>query len=163
MWSDFEVNTVGPIVLYQAFASLLSASQASRGSVFVVVSSVLGQIADSLPYEYNAYGFSKVSVNLFAKKLDQANPKMVAFPISWVFLQHSLRFGGLDSWSNSRPGVADTEMGKAGAASVGLTVEQIGGITASASVSGMMRVIDIAAKESHGGKFWSYTGDQLTY
>lgn len=54
-------------------------------------------------------------------------------------------------------------MGKAGAASVGLTTEQLGAITPLASVEGILSVVDVATKATHGGKFWSYTGEELTY
>jgi norsolorinic acid ketoreductase len=59
--------------------------------------------------------------------------------------------------------VVDTDMGKAGAAALGLTVQQFGGISSEDSAQGMLNVIDNATKETHGGKFWSYTGDELTY
>lgn len=61
------------------------------------------------------------------------------------------------------PGIVDTDMGKAGAASVGLTTEQLGAITPLASVEGILNVVDVATKATHGGKFWSYTGEELTY
>jgi hypothetical protein len=54
-------------------------------------------------------------------------------------------------------------MGKAGAAMLGLTTEDINAISPQDSASGMLSVIDNATKETHGGKFWSYTGDELTY
>jgi hypothetical protein len=50
-------------------------------------------------------------------------------------------------------------MGKAGAALSGLTAEQLGAITPSASVTGILSVVDLATKETHGGRFWSYTGE----
>jgi NAD(P)-dependent dehydrogenase (short-subunit alcohol dehydrogenase family) len=79
--SDFEINTIGPIVLYQAFADLLAASDSTGGAKFVVISSVLGQIADSQPYTYNAYGISKAAVNFIAKKIDQEVPGVISFPV----------------------------------------------------------------------------------
>jgi NAD(P)-dependent dehydrogenase (short-subunit alcohol dehydrogenase family) len=80
--SDFEVNTIGPIVLYQAFVSLLLSSDQPGGPKFVIVSSLLAQIKDSMPYEYEAYGISKAGANFVAKKVDQMNPGIVGFPIS---------------------------------------------------------------------------------
>jgi hypothetical protein len=35
-----------------------------------------------MPYDYNAYGISKVAANFFAKKVDQMNPDIIGFPIS---------------------------------------------------------------------------------
>jgi NAD(P)-dependent dehydrogenase (short-subunit alcohol dehydrogenase family) len=79
--SDFHVNTLGPLILYQKLASLLSSSAAPGGAKFVVISSALGQIAESLPYSYNAYGISKAAVNYVAKKIDQEDAGVTAFPI----------------------------------------------------------------------------------
>jgi NAD(P)-dependent dehydrogenase (short-subunit alcohol dehydrogenase family) len=79
--SDFHVNALGPLILYQAFTSLLSSSTAPAGFKFVVISSVLGQIAESLPYPYNAYGISKAAVNFIAKKIDQEDERVMAFPV----------------------------------------------------------------------------------
>jgi hypothetical protein len=54
-------------------------------------------------------------------------------------------------------------MGKAGAASLGLTTADINAITPLASIQGMLSVVDTSMKDSHGGKFWSYTGEELAY
>lgn len=59
--------------------------------------------------------------------------------------------------------MVDTDMGKAGAASIGLTTEQLGAISPSESVAGILKLVDNATKEKTGGKFWSYTGDEMTY
>lgn len=72
----FEVNTLGPLVLYQAFASLLV-----PGAKFVVISSLIGKINDAIPYSYIAYGASKAAVNYITKKLDQETPDLIAFPV----------------------------------------------------------------------------------
>jgi len=76
--SDFQVNSIGPLVLFQSFLSLITAIERTK---FVVISSVLGQIAESLPYTYNAYGVSKAAVNFIAKKIHQETPQVIAFPI----------------------------------------------------------------------------------
>jgi norsolorinic acid ketoreductase len=59
--------------------------------------------------------------------------------------------------------MVDTDMGKSGAASLGMTVEQLGAISPSDSVRGILSVVDVATKNKHGGRFWSYTGDEMTY
>jgi NAD(P)-dependent dehydrogenase (short-subunit alcohol dehydrogenase family) len=69
-------------VLYQSFADLLSASKADGGAAkFVTISSVIGQITDSGPWVYNAYGLSKAGANFFAKKLNQEVSDVISFPI----------------------------------------------------------------------------------
>jgi NAD(P)-dependent dehydrogenase (short-subunit alcohol dehydrogenase family) len=69
--AEIEVNTIGPLVLFQAFASLLDASDKAQ---FISISSVLGQIEESLPYPYNSYGLTKAALNFVAKKIDQEVP-----------------------------------------------------------------------------------------
>jgi norsolorinic acid ketoreductase len=79
--SDFETNTIGPVVLFQAFASLLSASTAVGGAKFVIISSILGQITEASEYSYDAYGISKAAANFVAKKLSQEVSGLIAFPM----------------------------------------------------------------------------------
>lgn len=87
--SDFEINTIGPIVLFQAFESLLSASDALGGAKFIIVSSVLGQITEASDYSYDAYGISKAGANFVAKKLSQEIPGLISFPMQYVIFEHS--------------------------------------------------------------------------
>jgi NAD(P)-dependent dehydrogenase (short-subunit alcohol dehydrogenase family) len=79
--SDFETNTVGPIVLFQAFESLLAASDAAGGPKFIIISSVLAQITEASNYSYDAYGISKAAVNFVAKKISQEVPNLISFPM----------------------------------------------------------------------------------
>jgi NAD(P)-dependent dehydrogenase (short-subunit alcohol dehydrogenase family) len=72
----FETNTIGPIVLYQAFASLLT-----PGAKFVVISSLIGKISDAIPWSYTAYATSKAAVNYVTKKIDQESADLIAFPV----------------------------------------------------------------------------------
>jgi len=59
--------------------------------------------------------------------------------------------------------MVDTDMGQAGAASVGLTTKEMGFISSTESAKGILAVIDASTKETHGGKFWDYNGAELTY
>jgi NAD(P)-dependent dehydrogenase (short-subunit alcohol dehydrogenase family) len=76
--TDFLINTVGPLVLFQAFATLL---EKSKDAKFVIISSALGQIEESLPWPHNAYGLSKAGANFIAKKIDQEVEGVTSFPI----------------------------------------------------------------------------------
>jgi norsolorinic acid ketoreductase len=62
----------------------------------------------------------------------------------------------------SSPGMVNTDMGRTGAKAFGLKIKDIA-ITPLESVTGILSVIHKATKETHGGKFWSYTGKQMTY
>jgi len=78
---DFTVNTIGPLILFQSFVSLL---ESSTNAKFVVISSMLGQVTESLPWPHNAYGLSKAAVNFVTKKIDQETENVVSFPIQYV-------------------------------------------------------------------------------
>jgi norsolorinic acid ketoreductase len=76
--ADFTINTIGPLILFQSFVSLL---ESSRNAKFVVISSMLGQVTESLPWPHDAYGLSKAAVNFVIKKIDQETEHVIAFPI----------------------------------------------------------------------------------
>ena len=59
--------------------------------------------------------------------------------------------------------MVDMDMGRAGVEALGLTVEQVGAISATKSVEGVLKVVDAATKESHGGKFWTNDGEELPF
>jgi NAD(P)-dependent dehydrogenase (short-subunit alcohol dehydrogenase family) len=75
---DFTTNTVGPLILFQSFVSLLESSNIAK---FVIISSLLGQITESLNWPHNAYGLSKAGANFIAKKINQEEEHVVSFPI----------------------------------------------------------------------------------
>lgn len=54
-------------------------------------------------------------------------------------------------------------MGNKGLKDFGVTAEQVGAVTPTASAEGLLTVIDKADKESYGGKFWSFDGSELKY
>jgi hypothetical protein len=56
-----------------------------------------------------------------------------------------------------------TELTAKSVAALALTLEDVGAITPKESVAGMLAIIDKATKEGQGGKFWSYTGEEMTY
>lgn len=67
MRDDFEVNTLGPIKLFQAMHPLLAASQAPK---FVLISSSLGAISEmegAIPTL--SYGVSKAGANYAVRKI----------------------------------------------------------------------------------------------
>lgn len=76
------MNTIGPLILFQSFASLLSA--AGGAAKFVVISSVAGQIAEMPPFPIASYGISKAGANYIAKKIDQEYEDIISFPMQYV-------------------------------------------------------------------------------
>jgi NAD(P)-dependent dehydrogenase (short-subunit alcohol dehydrogenase family) len=152
---QLETNTFGPLILYQTFASLLGS-----GAKFVVISSLAGKITDAIPFSLTAYGASKAAVNYITKKLDQESPDLIAFPVQYVWPCY---MSSTQILTNLSPGVVDTDMTRAAFKEVGLTMEDQGAVTPAESVAGVLKVIDAATKESHGGKFWTNDGEELSF
>ena len=77
----FEVNTVGPIRLFQAFFPLLSRSSNPK---FVVVSTVRGSIGLQINYAAapgTIYGLSKAAINFFTQRVHVEHPNITTFPL----------------------------------------------------------------------------------
>ncbi|KAL1756797.1 hypothetical protein FB107DRAFT_273618 [Schizophyllum commune] len=135
-----EVNTNGPLVLFQAACPLL---RGSTNPKFVTVSSGLGSIAlaGELSVNMYAYGASKAAVNWVMRKLHHDFPKMVIFPIS--------------------PGMVATDMARDGVEREPAMRElqkALPPITPAESARGILEQIDVATRETHGGQFVDCTG-----
>ncbi|GAA5972857.1 hypothetical protein JCM11641_003976 [Rhodosporidiobolus odoratus] len=135
----FEVNTLGPVVLFQAFKSLLYKSNVRK---FMLVSTAGASFGLGIPMPLAAYGASKAAANFYILKLHQEEGK-----------------NGLVIFANS-PGHVQTDMGNDGARSFGLEQAPV---TIEDSVAGQLRLVDEATGETHGGKFWDYTGDAIPW
>jgi len=125
----FKINTLGALAFFQACVPLMA-----PGAKFIWMSSG-ASIIDRVPDKKDmAYGVTKCAMNFMARYACFEEPDLIIFPLS--------------------PGWVQTEMGNAGAKWAGmekapLTLEQ--------SVSGMMKVIDGATKET-SGKHMRYDG-----
>ncbi|TRM64268.1 hypothetical protein BD626DRAFT_568042 [Schizophyllum amplum] len=140
MIRHFDVNTNGPLVLFQATYELLRASPSPK---FVSVSSGNGSIAigPELPVNVMAYGMSKAALNWVTRKLHRDFPDMIIFPIN--------------------PGGADTDMAKGSLerdAGMKALIQMFPLITADESARGILEQIDVATRDTHGGQFVDYTG-----
>lgn len=95
----YQVNTVGPVMLYQAARDLLSA--APNTPKFFVISSVVGSlgIGWNIGFELPAYGISKAAVNWFTRRANLEEKRIVVAPVN--------------------PGFVSTEMGDRAAAHLG--------------------------------------------
>lgn len=81
MLEHYNVNVVGPLVLFQASYPLLKASTSTPK--FIVISSRLGSItlAPNMPSEMTPYGASKAAVNYLTRKLHREHDDLIVFPI----------------------------------------------------------------------------------
>ncbi len=86
MSDHFVVNTIAPLLLFQATDTLLKAAPAPR---FVVVSSGAGSLSQvvKLPVENTAYGASKAAVNFVSCRIHYENPYLTAFALNPGWLQ----------------------------------------------------------------------------
>ncbi|KAL2069404.1 hypothetical protein VTL71DRAFT_14083 [Oculimacula yallundae] len=134
----FEVNTIGPLTLIQAFMPLLLLSPSPK---FLVVSSSIGSIADmkNPPVPFFAYGMSKAAVNYLVRKVAFENPKVVAQAFN--------------------PGWVQTDMGNAAASGVGMSEATM---TLEDSIKGMVKLIDGATLETTG-TFTDVTGEAIPW
>jgi norsolorinic acid ketoreductase len=129
----WQVNTMGPLILFQALYSLLRKRQTRK---FVTMSSMAGSISKMFPVPLTAYGASKAALNYITKSIHRENngDGFIVFPI--------------------RPGGVDTDMGKMAAPFFGVPKFSV---TPEESAAGVLAVIDRATSEQ-SGRFWGYDG-----
>lgn len=134
----FQINTVAPLLLYQATANLLNAS--TKTPKFFIVSSTLGSntLIENYPLSVVAYGTSKAAVNFVAGKLHKEDRRIVVVPV--------------------HPGWVQTAMGEKAAGYAGLSPEDVP-VTLEQSVNGLITLFDKADKEVYSGKFWDFNGE----
>lgn len=127
----FEVNTLGPLKLYEAAYPLLRAAADKKGASsssgyapkFIGVSSAAASILDAeqnVAYIISAYGASKAALNFLVRKAHAENEWLNAFLID--------------------PGFTQTDMGNAGAKYFGF--EQAF-VTVKDSVEGIVKVVSL--------------------
>ena len=134
-----EVNTLGPLHLYKATYPLLLRSPAAK---VITISSGAGSIAlqSELRLTNAAYGASKAALNYITRKIHFENDSITAFPM--------------------QPGWVQTDLGNYSAR---LNGAEQAPVSVQDSVTGMLRVIDGATKETHSGRFWTYEGTEIPW
>ncbi|KAH8684477.1 hypothetical protein BGZ60DRAFT_478621 [Tricladium varicosporioides] len=122
----FEVNTIGPLALIQAFAPLLKASSEPK---FLVITSTIGSIGLLGEYKvpFFAYGLSKAGSNYMVAKLH--------FEEEWLT---TMAFN---------PGWVQTDMGTGAAQGVGMNDAPV---TLEDSVRGLVEQFDAANRSTSG-------------
>jgi len=140
MNQHFQVNAVGPLILFQAMYPLLMKRKTRK---FITVSSTVGSLATNYPgVPDTAYGASKAALNFVTKSIAKehaAKDGIIAIPL--------------------HPGAVDTDLGKTVATIFGrekmpVTVEQ--------SAQGVMNVVDSATIEQ-SGHFLSFDGSEVPW
>ncbi|KAH7410627.1 hypothetical protein BKA64DRAFT_358556 [Cadophora sp. MPI-SDFR-AT-0126] len=134
----FEVNTLGPLALIQAFMPLLISSPTPK---FLVITSSIGSISnmEDFPVPFFAYGISKAAANYLVRKIAFENPKVVSMALN--------------------PGWVQTEMGTTAAVGVGMDEAPM---TLEESVEGLVGLIDGASLE-RTGTFTAVSGEAIPW
>ncbi|XDG01523.1 hypothetical protein ABKA04_001138 [Annulohypoxylon sp. FPYF3050] len=110
-----------------------------------LIPDLFGIIWDQPVVPNTAYATSKVAAHWVTKRINQEEDWITAFVI--------------------HPGWVDTDMGQAVKLGLGLAGKNVKLpiITVDESCNGMVRLIDVATRESHGGKFWGYDGTRESW
>jgi norsolorinic acid ketoreductase len=131
----FRVNTLGPLILFQALYPVLLKGETRK---FVTISSHVGMITDMINAPETAYGTSKAALNFLTKRihLEHSGEGFIAFPV--------------------HPGYVNTDMGQAAAPTFGMTEFPV---SPADSAKGILEVVD-AATASQSGRFLNYDGTE---
>ncbi|THX81132.1 NAD(P)-binding protein [Aureobasidium pullulans] len=131
--THFEVNTIGPLALFQAFLPLLLQSAHPRFVAMTSGAASLREMEHMPLMPVTAYGASKAALNYIVRKIHFENL-------------------GVCSWVLS-PGWVRTEMGNHGAEVVGM---ERAPVLLEQSVEAMIEEIDSATREEISGTFQSF-------
>ncbi|KAF5511433.1 Norsolorinic acid ketoreductase nor1 [Colletotrichum siamense] len=130
-------NVHGLIFTYQATLPLL---KKSKNGKWITIGSCSAWLTNQLDMPNAAYGTSKVVAHWLTKAIHREEPELVAFPID--------------------PGWVQTDLGNNGAHYFGheqapLKVEDV--------TEGIVKVVDSATRDSHGGKLIQWDGAVLPW
>ncbi|TDZ46856.1 Norsolorinic acid ketoreductase nor1 [Colletotrichum trifolii] len=142
------VNTLGPVLLFQATADLLQAGETGAPK-FVAVSSFIGSVGGidviaslGFPSSTSPYGGSKAALNWFVRRLHFEEPWLTSFVL--------------------HPGLVETDLAAKSIDGTGLRLEDIGAISVETSVGGIAKLVDAATRET-SGTFQNYDGTVIPW
>ncbi|KZT54366.1 NAD(P)-binding protein [Calocera cornea HHB12733] len=159
MRENFEINVLGPLVLFQASYPLLKSS--SDSPKFIVISTAVGsiQIGTTFPIPNLPYGTTKAAVNWLTVKLHYEYPGLSA----------SI---GSSQGSNAdthplvsvplHPGAVKTDMTQF-AVELLPDLDNYPMITTEESATGVLKIVDAAKREEEGPKLMNYDGTTLPW
>ncbi|KAJ5510986.1 hypothetical protein LT330_006306 [Penicillium expansum] len=132
--THFDVNTLGPVRLFQATLPLLQKSSSAR---FILISSLMATIGGikDIPLKVGPYGASKAAANYFARKINYENDEIATLAID--------------------PGSVKTDAGNHAAQTMGYPGAFV---ELEDSVNAIVTKIDGLNKENGAGEFWSIDG-----
>ncbi|GAA6040945.1 hypothetical protein JCM8097_003201 [Rhodosporidiobolus ruineniae] len=131
----FEVNTLGPLVLFQATHHLLAKFIQPK---FLAISSTLGSSETAAAYAWSAYGTSKAALNHIVAHAHHDHSEITSVAIC--------------------PGWVSTDLGNAGAKAQG--VPEGPPVKPADSAAAIVKFTERVSRESHGGKLWRPSEDE---
>ncbi|KAM5381176.1 hypothetical protein ACJZ2D_003092 [Fusarium nematophilum] len=143
-----SINTIAPILLFQATADLLQEC-ATGNPKFIAITALVGSIAarDNLaalgfPPISSPYGGSKKALNWFVRRLHFEEPWLASF----VF----------------HPGLVETNLSAGSVAGTGFSLKDLGAISVDESVAGMTKTIEAVTRDV-SGTFQNYDGSSIPW
>ena len=112
-----------------------------------------------IPFSNAAYAPSKLVLHWLTKAMHMEEPELTAFPIDPGWVQTDI--GICDASSLSKMEVLTTSR-KGNRAAHSFSIEKAT-LTLEESVTGIVKVIDVANRDSHGGKLWEYKGREVSW
>lgn len=154
--TNFAVNTLGPVYLYQATYPLLIASRKNDSDTakptcppkFFITSSAVGSMGAYYTMFINAsYGISKAGANYLALSIHHQTEDVDAVVIPY------------------HPGLVASDMGKRSGKELGMPEDMPGVLTPDQSAEEYAELIIKSNRAEHGGKFWAQgvEGGQLPW
>ncbi|CAI7585337.1 unnamed protein product [Penicillium glandicola] len=130
--AHLDVNTLGPIRLFQATLPLLENSASAR---FILISSLMGTIGGikDIPLKIAPYGASKAAANFFVRKINFEHENISTLAI--------------------HPGGVKTDAGNHAAQAAGFPGAFV---EVDTSVNAVVAKIDDLTKENGAGEFWGF-------
>ncbi|OQD85131.1 hypothetical protein PENANT_c011G07393 [Penicillium antarcticum] len=130
--THLDVNTLGPVRLFQATLPLLQKSSSAR---FVLMSSLMGTIGGirNIPLALAPYGASKAAANLFVRKINYEHEGIATLSV--------------------HPGGVKTDAGNEAAKAAGYPGASV---EVEDSVNVIIAKVDGLTKENGAGEFWGY-------
>ncbi|KAI4863051.1 NAD(P)-binding protein [Hypoxylon rubiginosum] len=132
-------DLLGVIWLYQATFPLLKKSTNPK---WITMGSVAGKLEEQPDVANTAYAIPKAAVHWVTKRINQEEDWLTAIVL--------------------HPGWVLTDMGIAASKGTGISLENFN-TSLDDSCDGMVHLIDVATKESQGGKFFSWEGEQESW
>ncbi|KAH9910003.1 hypothetical protein F4778DRAFT_28785 [Xylariomycetidae sp. FL2044] len=140
MTTVYQVNALGPLMLYQACRALLSKGKAPKWASISTGGGSITLMGTIRSWDGPSYAAAKAALNWITRAIHFTNENLVVLALNPGLVQT-----GQGNWIAKEWG-----LGKAT-----YTIEE--------SVAGMMKVIEEATREETSGKFFRFTGAEIPW